>query len=168
MPASKLPFLRPASVEAAAATSTSASVTGRRYARRASVERIFFAQADSSPRRVAGLADENPAAARRVAGARRVERPGDLDVLDQRHSVHVLQIEIARERLQRLVRFGGVLLEERRRRRRADRPSPGCASSAARRSSLLAGARFVSDILLSSSPPTGARNTRSPSIVISS
>ena len=52
--------------------STSASVTGRRYARRARVERIVLAHGASS-RCVRGTADENPAAARRVAGACRVD-----------------------------------------------------------------------------------------------
>ena len=44
MPVSKLPFSRPAAIELEQRAS-SAFVTGRRNARRASVERIFVAQA---------------------------------------------------------------------------------------------------------------------------
>ena len=56
---------------------------------------------------------ENPSAAWRVAGASRIERTGNLQVLDQRDAIHVLQIEVSCERLERFIGFGGVASNER-------------------------------------------------------
>ena len=58
-------------------------------------------------------ADKDLASARCVAGTRDGERSGDLHEVDRRHAVHVLQIEIARKRLQRLVRQRRILPQER-------------------------------------------------------
>ncbi len=88
----------------------SPSVTGRRYALRASVLKIFFAQ--EFRLRIRRGAYEDPAAAGCVARIRWLDRPGDLHVIDQRDAVHVLQIQVARERLQRLVGLRRIAPQE--------------------------------------------------------
>ena len=67
----------------------------------------------TSSRALARAADEDAAAARRIAGTGGLERSTDVDVVDPRDPVHVLEVVIPRVRLQRLVGFGGVLSEER-------------------------------------------------------
>ncbi len=57
-------------------------------------------------------AEEDFPPARCIACAGDVERPRDLEEVDRREAVHILQIEIARERLQRLVRLRGVLAQK--------------------------------------------------------
>ena len=52
-------------------------------------------------------------AAGRIARAGGIVRPGDLHAVDQRDAVHVLQIVVAGERLQRLVGGRGVAAEKR-------------------------------------------------------
>ena len=90
----------------------SCSVGWRRYARRASVERISR-RADARRGLVGRPAREDALAARRIAGTDGVERPAQVDVVDDRQAVHVLQVEVARVQLERLVRFGGTALEKR-------------------------------------------------------
>ncbi len=58
-------------------------------------------------------AREDPLAARRRAGALRVERTADVHVVEHGQAVHVLQVEIARMQLERLVRLGLALRDER-------------------------------------------------------
>ena len=116
-------------------------------------------------RRFGGLTGEDAAAARRVARAGRVERAGHVDVIDQRQAVHVLQIVIALVRLQRLVRLGAIAL------RTNVTPTivrPGLDVHARLQPLVDRVGRLrhvrVATRRLSSSPPTCAMNTRSPSI----
>ena len=100
-------------------------MTGRRNARRASVERIFFAHAASS-RRVRGPADEDALAARGVSGPGGVEGAADLDAAKIGALLRrVVAVRSARDRL--LERLEQIF-EQRRRaveERQRDRPRPG-------------------------------------------
>ena len=70
------------------------SSTGRRYARRIRSARICLAQL-FFVRRPVGLADENPAAARRVAGPVGLERAGDRNLVDRRRDARMpVQVEV--------------------------------------------------------------------------
>ncbi len=65
--------------------------------------------------RIGGRTNKYPPPAGGVARPGGFEWPRHLHVIDQRDAVHVLQIQIARERLQRLVRFRRIAPQERHR-----------------------------------------------------